>query len=133
MSTLAIVLVVLAALLLLLFLGGVLASRRRDALRGREFARHVAEADHALEAARAADKGWDRQLLEDAARRALASERPGWQYDELHLVLVDDRPGVAEDRAHFVAVGPGEDARVVLARRDVGWTLESVAGADSAG
>jgi hypothetical protein len=39
---------------------------------------------------------------------------------------VDDKPGVTEDRAHFVASGNGEEARVVLARRESGWALERV-------
>ena len=37
--------------------------------------------------------------FEEAARRALEEQEPGFAYDELHLVLVDDRPGVSEDRA----------------------------------
>ena len=118
-----VVLIVIGAVLLLLFAGGFVASRRRTT----DWSRHVADADHALEAARAADKGWDRDLLDRAARQALESERPGWAYRDLHLVLVDDRPGVAEDRAHFVAAGGDGEARVVLAREASGdWRVESV-------
>ena len=126
MSTAAIVVLVVVGVLALLFVGGLLATRRRDAARRGQYARHVAEADQALEAARAADKGWDRALLEEAARSALSERRPGWEYAELHLVLVDDRPGVEEDRAHFVAAGRDGDVRVVLARRDGGWALEEI-------
>ena len=61
------------------------------------------------------------------ARGALESERPGWAYSRLYLVLVDDKPGVAEDRAHFVAVGEsGDETRVVLGRQDGDWVAESV-------
>ena len=124
MSALAIVLIVLAVILLALFVGGLLESRRRSAAGAADYARRVAAADQALEQARAADKGWDRAVLEDTARRALTSERPDWRYGALHLVLVDDRPGVTEDRAHFAAVGEDGDVRVVLVREPSGWALE---------
>ena len=125
MSVLALVLIVLGALFVVLLLGGLVVSRRR--LDAPDYAEHVLAADHALEAARAEDRGWDRVLLEEAARAALEAERPDWGYDELHLVLVDDRPGVEEDRAHLVAIGDGEETRVVLTRDPGGaWTRESV-------
>jgi hypothetical protein len=126
MSTLAIVLIVAGAVVLLVLLGGFAATRRRERLRGGAYAGHVAAADRALQEARAADKGWDRPMLEDAARRAVAAARPGWTVEELHLVLVDDRPGVTEDRAQFVAMGGGEEVRVVLTRHDAGWAAERV-------
>ena len=120
------ILIVLAALVLIFLVGGALAIRRRERLQRPDYARHVAAADQALEAARAADKGWDRGVLEEAARRALARERQGWPYDDLHLVLVDDRPGVAEDCAHLVADGPEGAARVILVRHSGDWELERV-------
>jgi hypothetical protein len=127
MSVLVIVLIVVGALIVLGFVGGLLAARRRARAQEASFPRGVAEADQALEEARAADRGWDRGLLEEAARAGLAEARPGWTYEELHLVLVDDRPGVAEDRAHFVATGPQGEGRVVVARRDeMGWVAEHV-------
>jgi hypothetical protein len=52
--------------------------------------------------------------------------RPGWTFDELHLVLVDDRPGVDEDRAHFVAMGPDDQVRVILARQGDHWVAEGL-------
>lgn len=124
MSTLAIVLIAVGVLLLLLLVAGSIVARRRT---GGDYAEHVAQADQALEAARAADRGWDRELLERTARAALERERPGWAYDELHLVLVDDRPGVVDDRAHLVAVGDGSEARLVLTREAGGdWVVEAV-------
>ena len=123
MSTLAIILIVIGAVLVLLFVAGALVARRRTE---GDYAEHVAQADHALEAARAADRGWDRELLERTARTALERERPGWTY-ELHLVLVDDRPGVVDDRAHLVAVGDGDEAHLVLTRQAGGdWMVEAV-------
>jgi hypothetical protein len=127
MSTLAIVLIVVAAVILLLLFLGFLGARARDRRRAGTWAQHVAEADAALEQARAADRGWDRAVMETAARSAIDELRPGWPYGSLHLVLVDDRPGVEEDRAHFVAMGDGGDeTRVVLCREGGRWSAESV-------
>ena len=126
-DTVAIVLIVVVVVVLLLFAGGLAAARRRDSLQSGELERHLAEADQALEEARAADKGWDRPRLEAAARQAVQEARPGWDYERLELVLVDDRPGVEEDRAHFLATGAGENLRVVLGRREGDWIAESVA------
>ncbi len=127
MSTLAIVLIALGAIALLMFIGGLVAARRRDAENAQIYAQHLAEADNALEQARAEDRGWDREALEQTAREALQRERADWAYEDLHLVLVDDRPGVEQDRAHFAAVAAGERVTVVLARRDDGgWVAESI-------
>ena len=84
-------------------------------------------ADQALEQARAADRGWDRALIDAAARRGLDEHRPGFEPESLHLVLVDDRPGVEEDRAHLVAAAPDESVRLVLTRDPSGaWGVERV-------
>jgi hypothetical protein len=124
MDPLVIFLIAVGIILALFFLGGVLGARRRDREQAPDLERHIAEADQALEQARAADKGWDRAALEAAARDAVQNARPGFTPDELHLVLVDDRPGVTEDKAHFVATGGGEQVRVVLARSGAGWHVE---------
>jgi hypothetical protein len=126
MSTLGVILIVLAGLVLLLLVGGFVATRRYVAQNEVEIASNIAEADRALEQARAADKGWDRALLEAAARGALQESRPGWAFDHLALVLVDDRPGIEQDRAHFMASGGGDSARVILARSGDGWALEGI-------
>jgi hypothetical protein len=125
MSTLAIVLIIVGVLIALLFVGGVVVERRR--LRRPGFDADVASADRALESARAADRGWDRALIDAAARSALEAERPGFSWESLHLVLVDDRPGVEEDRAHLVAAGAEGQARVVLCREADGrWACERI-------
>lgn len=125
MSALAVVLIVIGAVLLVLFIGGFVVARRRASRPGRE--RHIAAADQALEQARAADRGWDRELLHEAARHALAAERPGFTPSSLEIVLVDDRPGVEEDRAHVVAADDGERVKVVLARDSAGdWAAQSI-------
>ena len=127
MSTLAIVLIVLGVIVLIAVVLGLLGARARDRYQASTWMRSVAEADAALEEARAEDKGWDREAMSIAARAALAESRPGWTFDELLLVLVDDRPGVEEDRAHFVAIhGNDEETRVVLARQGDRWVAESI-------
>ncbi len=127
MSTVAIVLIVLGVIVLIAVVLGLLGARARDRYQASTWMRSVAEADAALEQARAEDKGWDREAMSIAARAALAESRPGWTFDELLLVLVDDRPGVEEDRAHFVALrGSDEETHVVLARQADRWVAESI-------
>jgi len=126
MSTVAILLIVAAVLVGALLAGGFVAARRRAAANAGEYKTHLAAADHALEAARAADRGWDRSVMEDVARAALNERRPGWSFATLDLVLVDDRPGVTSDRAQFVASDGDDRVEVVLGRGDGGWTVEQV-------
>lgn len=126
MSPVAIVAIVLAVILVLFFVGGLIAARRRTEANAGALREHIAAADQALEAARAADRGWDPILLEEAARVALERERPEFRYDKLHLVLVDDRPGIEEDRAEMAAVSSDEIVRVAVARRADGWVADSV-------
>jgi type II secretory pathway pseudopilin PulG len=126
LSTLGIVLIVLGVIVILFAIGGFLAVRARARRQEGTWEEHVRAADAALEQARAGDRGWHRETMEEAARSAIAESRPGWGYDDLHLVFVDDRPGVTEDRAHFVAVGPDGESRVILARQDDRWVAERV-------
>ena len=127
MSTLAIVLIVLGAIVLIAVILGFLGAQRRDRLRAGHWEEHVRAADAALAHAAASDRGWARDIMEQAARDALAEGRPGWGFGPLYLILVDDRPGIEEDRAHFVAVGDGGDeARVVLFRQGDVWVAESI-------
>jgi hypothetical protein len=126
MSVLAIVLIAVGVVVLLVLAGGFVAARRRSRAQAGTYADAVAACDQALEQARAADKGWEREVMEEAVRKAVSEARPGWTYETLHLVLVDDRPGVMEDRAQFVAVGGGDEVRIALARRNEGWFAERI-------
>jgi hypothetical protein len=126
LSTLGIILIVIGVLVVLFAIGGAVAVVKRSRLQDATFAEHVEAADSALEQARALDKGWHRDTMEDAAKTALSESRPGWTYDDLHLVLVDDRPGVSEDRAHFMAMGADGMVRVILAREGDRWVAERV-------
>jgi hypothetical protein len=126
-TVLEIILLVLAALFVLFFAGGLLGARARARAEAPAYARHLGEADQALERARAADRGWDPQVMEDVARAALAREHPTESFERLELVLVDDRPGVNEDKAHFEASdGEAPPVQVVLGRDESGWVAERV-------
>lgn len=125
MSIVAIVLIALGVLVALLFAGGLIARRRHDRELAPDYLRHIAEADNALEQARAEDRGWDRELMERTAREALAAAHPDKSFERLHLVLVDDRPGVDQDRAHFEAWDGKRSVRVVLTRSDAGWAADA--------
>ena len=123
MNLIWIIVIVVTVLAVLFFVGGYVVSRRR----AKDWSKNVAKAEEALELAWAQDKGWDRELLHRSAREALGSHKPGFEYTDVHLVVVEDRPGVAEDKAQLVAVGDDGEARVVLCRdADGGWTVESV-------
>lgn len=126
MSTTALIILIVVAVVVVLVATGLVASRRRVDVEAADYRRHVAAADGALELARAGDRGWDRAALEAAARDALGAHRPGIEFDDLHLVLVEDRPGVEEDRAHFVATDESGDVRVVLTRSDRRWVVDRV-------
>jgi Flp pilus assembly protein TadB len=127
MSTLAIVLIVIAVIVLIALVFGFLGVRARDRRQAGHWEQHVRSADAALAEAAATDRGWQREVMEQAARAALTEMRPDWQARDLLLVLVDDKPGVDEDRAHFVAVSDaGDEARVVLARQGDLWVAEQV-------
>jgi Tfp pilus assembly protein PilE len=116
MSALAVILIVVGVLLLLLFVGGYIAnSRRRGAERAALVAR-AREADRHLASAHASDKGWERTVLEEAAREAYTA-RHGAAPQRLTLVQVVDRPGVEEDEAVFDADGD----TLVMGRRGGEW------------
>jgi hypothetical protein len=126
MSPIAIIAIAFGVLIVVFFIGGLIASRRRAAALEPDLRAKVAAADSALEAARAADRGWDPIRLEEAARTALERERPDFRYDNLHLVLVDDRPGTHDDRAEVAAVGDEEIVRVGVIRRGDQWIADRV-------
>jgi hypothetical protein len=126
MSPIAIVAIVLGVLIVVFFVGGLIAARRRAQANEPGLRARIAAADRALEAARAADRGWDPVLLEEAARTALQRERPDFRYDRLHLVLVVDRPGTEEDRAEMAAVGDEGVLHVGVTRRGDTWVAERV-------
>jgi hypothetical protein len=113
-------LIIIIVVIVLLMLGGVIARRRQLARSRPAFERSLAQVDRDLAAAAAADRGWDRALLEASARR-ICAEQLGAEPDELTLVEVLDRPGTDDDQAVFDVRAKGARHRVVLGRRDGDW------------
>lgn len=122
---LEILLVAIVLLVVLLAVAGNLWNRRHRARTREELLGRLAAADQALSAAVATDRGWDRDLLERAARAGFAAAYPGLEPADLHLVLVDDRPGTDEDRAVFEATVAGGSHTVTLLRSGDAWHAES--------
>ena len=113
-------LIIVLILLVILAVGGVIARNRQLEKSRPAFERALAQVDRDLAAAAASDRGWDRELLESAARR-ISAEQLGAEPDELTLVEVIDKPGTEEDQAVFDVSAGGERHRVVLGRRDGDW------------
>jgi hypothetical protein len=117
-------LIIVIVVLLLLIVGGVVA-RTQQLKRSRPaFERNLAQVERDLVAAAAADRGWDRELLESAARR-IGTDQLGSEPDELTLIEVLDRPGTDQDEAVFDVRAAGARHRLVLGRRDGEWVAAS--------
>ncbi len=121
-SVLGIVLIVAAVLIVVLAVGGWFAATRRARLRERTLVQELDAAERALAQAHATDKGWDRQLLEAAARDAVAQRFGSTPINALQLVQVIDRPGTDADQAVFrVETAAGDEHRITLGRVDGAW------------
>ena len=116
-------LIIVLGVLAILAIGGFIARsmylRRTEA----DFRAKLEQANHDLAEAAAADRGWDRETLEGAARRIYAEQR-GAEPSELLLTEVIDRPGTDEDLAVFHTEGEGARATLTLGRRDGAWVLD---------
>jgi type II secretory pathway pseudopilin PulG len=99
-SVLGIVAIVIVVLLVVMVAGGYVVTRRRARDQEGRLRADLEEANRAQAAAHAEDKGWHRELLEQAAREAFA-ERSAADVRELQLVQVVDRPGTEDDQAVF--------------------------------
>ncbi len=124
MNIFAIVLIAFVVLIVLLALGGAIASARRAAAHEAQLRRQIGEANEALALARAADRGWDRDTLDAAARSAFTERYPGQPIDALLLVQVEDRPGIEEDVAVFQVVSGGAEKTITLGRRHGEWAAQ---------
>ena len=116
--------IALAALLLLIvvfFVLGLVLTGRRQREREGQFHTQLEEANAALAAARATDRGWERANLETAARAAHIARSPGAQVLEMHLIQVVDRPGTEEDQARFRCVDADGEHDILLGRRGDDW------------
>ena len=119
-------LIIVIAVLVVLAVGGYFARRMWLRRTEAQFRARLEQANHDLAEAAAVDKGWDRAILETAARRICAEQR-GHEPAELLLVEVVDRPGTDEDYAVFSVVSEGRRQTLTLGRRDGDWVLESFA------
>ena len=100
--------------------GGLLVNSRRYRAQERTLGAAELAADQALAAAHAEDKGWDRALMQAAARDAFAAHSDD-DIEELHLVQVLDRPGTDEDEAVFRVVTESGEHDIRLGRREGAW------------
>jgi hypothetical protein len=128
MPTWAIIVLAVFAALLLLALLGALAASVRNRRRRERFGSSLDEVDRSLADARATDRGWERGVLEAAARRAFEAERPGAEIHELTLVQVVDRPGTEEDKAVFRVVATDIRVHLTLGRVGGEWVGEAAEG-----
>jgi hypothetical protein len=118
---LEIALAVIVGLIVLLFVLGSLGNARRQRALDARFRMQLEEANQALAAARAEDRGWERVNLEAAARAAHTRARPEADIRELHLIQVVDRPGTEEDQARFRVVDAHGEHEILLGRRGDEW------------
>ena len=121
MSVIAVIIIVFVLLVILLAVGGIIASQRRARSGQDDLLVAVREADQALALARAGDRGWERGVLEAAAREAFATRSPV-EVRELMLVRVVDRPGTEEDQALFRVITDVGSEEILLVRHGDSWT-----------
>jgi hypothetical protein len=119
-STIAIIVIVVVVLLVLLVVGGLVANGRRARDQEDETLSAAREADQVLALARASDRGWERAVLEAAAREAFAARSPA-EVRELLLMRVVDRPGTEEDQALFRVVTDAGSEEILLVRHGDAW------------
>ena len=124
---LVVVIVVFVALVVILFALGVAGARRHARDQEARFSAQLEEANQALAAARAEDRGWERERLEAAARAAHEARHAGAQVAALHLIQVVDMPGTEHDQARFRVVDAHGEHDILLGRRGDDWV--EVAGA----
>jgi hypothetical protein len=124
-ETWEIIVLVVVAVIILLAVGGAMARRRQLERSQGRFDANLLQVNRDLAAAHAEDRGWERTVLEGAAREAYAAERGGSDPGELELMQVIDRPGTDEDKAVF-RCGPEGGDRLTLGRRDGQWVLEAL-------
>ena len=126
METFEIIILVVVAVIILLAVGGAVARRRQLAHSQDRFAANLHQVNRDLAAAHAEDRGWERSVLESAARDAYAAKHGGGtDPGQLELTQVIDRPGTDEDKAVF-RCGPDGRERLTLGRRDGQWVLEAL-------
>lgn len=121
-ATVDIVLLVLLVIIGALAAGGWIAGRRRARAGEHQFLEQLQVAERELAQAHAADKGWDRALLEAAARAAVAQRFGATPINGMQLVQVIDKPGTDADQAVFrVETADGAEHHITLGRSGGVW------------
>jgi hypothetical protein len=113
-------LIVVLVVLVVLAVGGAIARRAQLARTRGAFDSSLERANHDLAEAAAKDRGWNREVMEAAARRAFASQQ-GSEPETVTLVEVLDRPGTDEDEAVFRAAHGDHEHDVVISRSGDDW------------
>jgi hypothetical protein len=111
-------LIIVLVVLLVLAVGGAVARAMYQRRTETQFRAQLEQANEDLAEASAADRGWDRETLETAARRCYA-EKTGSEPPVLMLIEVLDRPGTDDDEAIF-RVG---QKQLRLGRREGEWVF----------
>ena len=121
MSTLDVIIIAGVVLVVLLAIGGMLANARWRRRGEAQLETSLDEVNRKLAAAHAADKGWEPNALNAAARQAFVEQRPGEEIRSEALVAVVDKPGTDEDQAVFRFVTDSGTWRLTLGRRGNAW------------
>jgi hypothetical protein len=119
-------LIIVIVVLVLLAIGGYFATKRRLERTRPAFEARLAKVNQDLAAALAEDRGWQPELLEEAARAAWAQQRPDEEPEAVMLYEVLDRPGKQEDKAVFQFRSRGREHLLTLGRSDDEWRFESL-------
>jgi len=122
---LIVILAVLVVLVIALAVAGAIGQRRRLEADTPAFEASLEQVNRDLATAHALDRGWERGLLETAARRCYAQER-GSDPSDLTLVAVIDQPGTDDDKAVFRVRDDGAEHRLTLGRKAGEWVLDSL-------
>ena len=120
MNALEIVVLIIVVLVIVLAAGGAIANARRQRADEAALGVELEAANQALALARASDKGWERSLLEEAARATFA-ERSAAEIRDLQLVQVVDKPGTEDDQAVFRVVTDHGSEYIHLDRHGDSW------------
>jgi Tfp pilus assembly protein PilX len=118
-------LIIVLVVLTILAIGGMIARAMFQKRTEAAFRERLEQANHDLAEAAAADRGWDRETLEGATRRAYSEQR-GAEPAQLLLVEVLDRPGTEDDFAVFHVEGEGRQETLTLGRHDGEWVFRSL-------
>lgn len=121
-TTIDIVLLVLLVVVGALAAAGYRGATRRAHAGERQLLEQLRGAERGLAQAHASDKGWDRGVLEAAARDVAAERFGAIPINTLQLVQVIDRPGTDADQAVFrVETADGDEHRITLGRTGGVW------------